>query len=204
VDALPDREQRMSERRFLFLLASARSGGNSEILARLAAEALPTEVLQDWRDLRNANLPPFEDLRHAGEYGPVEGVSADLAEATLAATDIVFVAPLYWYGLPSLAKLCLDHWTHWMRAPGLDFKAHMANKTLWLVMAHSGSNAEQIATGVDTLRFSANYLSMRWGGALLGDANAPGDIAHDDAALQAAKTFFASDAGLGTVDRGRG
>lgn len=184
----------MDDRRFLFLLSSARTGGNSEALARAAAAALPAEVAQDWRDLRTAGLPVFEDLRHAGGYGPVEGASAELAAATLAATDIVFVAPLYWYGLPSAAKLCLDHWTHWMRAPGLEFKPQMATKTLWLVMAHSGSSPEQIAPGVDTLRLTADYLNMRWGGVLLGDANAPGDIARDDAALQQAQSFFQADA----------
>ena len=181
----------MSDRRFLFLLASARPQGNSEALARAAASRLPAEVSQDWRDLRKANLPPFEDLRHAGGYGPVEGASGELATAMLAATDIVFVAPLYWYGLPALAKLCLDHWTHWMRAPDCDFKVQMAAKTLWLVMAHSGSSAGQIAPGVDTLRLTADYLNMRWGVVLLGDANAPGDIAQDETALEAAKTFFA-------------
>jgi hypothetical protein len=52
------------------------------------------------------------------------------------------------------------------------------------------------------IAYTADYLSMRWGGALSGDANAPGDIAQDGAALQAAKTFFASDAGLGAVKEG--
>jgi len=180
----------MTERRFLFLLASARSGGNSEVLAQVAAAALPEQVAQDWQYLRAHNLPPFEDLRHAGGYGPIEGSSAELAKLTLAATDIVFVAPLYWYGLPAAAKLCLDHWTHWMRAPGVDFKAQMAKKTLWLVMAHSGSSPEQIAPGVDTLRLTADYLNMRWGGVLLGDANAPGDIMQDEVALRNAQSFF--------------
>ena len=77
-----------------------------------------------------------------------------------------------------------------MRVPGTDFKAQMSAKTLWLVMAHSGSSAEQIAPAVESLRLTADYLNMRWGGALRGDANAPGDIARDEAAIRAARTFF--------------
>ena len=180
----------MSNRKFMFLLSSARSGGNSEALARRAAAVLPQGTAQDWRDLREASLPPFEDLRHAGGYGPLIGPSARLAEATLDASDIVFVAPLYWYGLPGLAKTCLDHWSHWMRVPALDFKPRMAAKTLWLVMAHAGSEPDQIRPAIDTLRWTADYLAMRWGGALLGDANAPGDLAGDTTALDQADRFF--------------
>lgn len=177
-------------RRFLFLQCSARPQGNSLALARKAAERLGPEVAQDWRDLRLAPLPAFDDLRHGGLYGPLTGVAADLAEATLAASDIVLVAPLYWYGLPAPAKLYLDHWSHWMRRPELDFKARMRRKTLWLVMAHSGSTPAEIAPAVEGLRLSGAYLGMVWGGVLLADANAPGDWAHDPAAVTAAAQFF--------------
>lgn len=178
--------------RFLFLTSSARQGGNSEILARAAAKALPEGTAAEWRDLTRAALPPFQDLRHGGgPYTEPEGAAAELCAATMAATDIVFVAPLYWYGLPAPAKLCLDHWSHWMRVEGMGFKPAMAQKTLWLVMAHSGSRPDQISPAVETLRLTAEYLSMRWGGVLLGDANSPGDVLQDGAAMERAKTFFA-------------
>lgn len=180
----------MAGGRFLFLLSSGRKDGNSEALAREAAKALPSGVAQEWLDLGMAHLSPFEDLRHSTGYGPLAGQVADLAKTTLAATDIVFVAPLYWYGLPGLAKLYLDHWSHWMRAPGLEFREKMASKTLWLVMAHSGSEPEQIAPAVDSLRWTADYMKMRWGGALLVNANAPGTIAQDADALDQARRFF--------------
>lgn len=180
----------MTARRFLFLMASARQGGNSEALARRAAEALAPGVGQDWRDLTAVALPPFEDLRHGGAYGPVTGPAADLAQGTLAASDIVLVAPLYWYGLPAPAKLYLDHWSHWMRWPDLQFKAGMRGKRLWLVMAHSGSTPAEIAPAVEGLRLSGLYLGMDWGGVLLADANAPGDWRADAGAVAAADRFF--------------
>lgn len=180
------------DRRFLFLLASARSGGNSETLARQAADGLPPDVPQVWLDLHKTSIPRFQDLRHPDRFGPLEGVAASLAEETLSATDIVLVAPLYWYSLPATAKLYLDHWSHWMRVPELRFKECMAQKTLWLVMAHSGSSPDEISPVVEGLRLTAKYLNTKWGGALLGDANAPGDIANDKAALTEAQTFFLS------------
>jgi NAD(P)H-dependent FMN reductase len=182
----------MTNRRFLFLLSSARSGGNTESMARAAAAALPPDATQDWCDLTKAALPAFEDLRHGASYGPLSAPMADLAERTMQASDLVFVAPLYWYGLPAPAKLYLDHWSHWMRLPDLGFKSRMAGKRAWLIMAHAGSSEAEIAPAREGLRLAAAYLSIGWGGALLADANAPGDWQKDPKGQSAAAQFFAA------------
>lgn len=119
-------------RRFLFVLGSARPDGNSELLARRAAEQLPPDVEQRWIDLAAHPLPEFEDLRHDGDHvRPTEGDTALLLDATLAATDLVIVSPLYWYTVSAQTKRYLDHWSGWLRTPGLDFKATMKGRTLW-------------------------------------------------------------------------
>ena len=182
----------MTNRRFLFLLSSARSDGNTQSMARAAAAGLADSVAQDWCDLTKAKLPAFEDLRHGASYGPPSPQMAALAERTLQASDIVFAAPLYWYGLPAPAKLYLDHWSHWMRLPDLDFKARMSGKRAWLIMAHAGSSDAEIAPARDGLRLATAYLGMCWGGALLADANAPGDWQKDPQAQSTAAKFFAA------------
>ncbi len=178
------------KRRFLFLLASARRNGNSETLARHAAQALSHE--QAWLRLSELPLPPFEDIRHQGEgqYAPPIGPARELLEHTLAASDIVWVAPLYWYGLPASAKLYLDHWSGWMRVPGLAFKQRMAGKTMWVISAVSDEDTATADPLLGTLRLSTTYMSMKWGGALLGYANRPGDIELDTKALTNAQSFF--------------
>jgi multimeric flavodoxin WrbA len=91
-------------RKFLFLVASTREAGhvgNTEWLARQAAATLPQGTTQQWMHLARMHLPPFVDLRHtAGQYPMPEGDLKTLLDATLAATDIVLVAPVYWYSLP--------------------------------------------------------------------------------------------------------
>ncbi|MCK1723766.1 NAD(P)H-dependent oxidoreductase [Bradyrhizobium sp. 141] len=99
-----------ASREFLFLMTSTRRNGNAEILARHAARSLPIEWKQVW--LRHIDLPidPFEDIRHGdSQYDLPAGNLRPLAEATLSATDLVFVAPTYWYALPTHAKHYLDH-----------------------------------------------------------------------------------------------
>ncbi|MEV6478518.1 NAD(P)H-dependent oxidoreductase [Streptomyces sp. NPDC051576] len=184
-------------RRFLFVLGSARAEGNTELLARRAAEQLPPDVEQQWIRLAEHPLPDFVDIRHDG---PVQPPSDDnvrrLLDATLRATDIVIASPVYWYSLSGLTKRYLDYWSDWLRVPGADFRATMAGRTLWgvSVLADEEEVVADPLTG--TLNNSAAYLKMRFGGVLLGNGSARGDVLKDTRALARAKTFFGRDAAL--------
>jgi multimeric flavodoxin WrbA len=181
-----------ADRRFTFLLASARLDGNTEFLTRKAAEALPTGCRQQWLRLMELPLAPFQDIRHSvGVYPQPEGNERILFDATLAATDLVFAVPLYWYGVPASAKLYLDYWSGWLRVPGADFKARMAGKTLWGVCALSEEDFRRADPLVGTLANTADYLGMNFGGVLLGYGSKPGDVRADTGALDRARGFFA-------------
>lgn len=182
-------------RSFLFLLSSSRRDGNSAQLARRAAAGLPASDPQVWLNLADLPLPVFSDLRHATKENwtpAVTGHARTLLEATLAATDLVMVAPVYWYSLPAAAKLYLDHWSAWLRAPGYDFKTRMAGKTIWAVSAYSDSDPRFAEPLKETLRLTADYMQMRWGGLLLGRGNRPGEVLLDDESTAAAMRFFAA------------
>ncbi|WP_455362286.1 flavodoxin family protein [Streptomyces sp. SYSU K21746] len=179
-------------RTFLFLLGSARTGGNTEALARLAAEQLPPGAEQRWIRLADLPLPDFEDLRHTGDgsYPAPEGNAAQLLDATLEATDLVIASPLYWYSVSTSTKRYLDHWSGWMETPGIDFKQRMAGRNLWGVTVLADPDPSVAAPLTGTLRSSAGYLDMRWRGVLFGNGSQPGDLHADEAALIRAKSFF--------------
>ncbi|WP_435611598.1 flavodoxin family protein [Streptomyces sp. bgisy159] len=182
----------MTTRRFLFVLGSSRSEGNTELLARRAAEQLPADVTREWVDLTEHPLPEFRDLRHDSDHvRPTGGAAGLLLDATLAATDIVIVSPLYWYSVSAQTKRYLDHWSGWLRTPGVDFRETMAGRTLWGVTTLAHREPEVADPLVGTLRNSAAYLRMRFGGVLLGNGSRPGDVLTDTEALARAKTFFA-------------
>ena len=179
------------QRRFLFLLSSTRRDGNSEALARAAAAQLPEGAEARWIRLDEHPLPPFEDVRHGTGFTEPEGDARMLAEATLWATDLVFVLPVYWYSLPAPLKLYLDHWSGWMRVPSLKLKERLAGRDLWAVVVDSDTEAEGSAEPVlDSLRRTAEYMGMRWRGALQGHANRPGEVMADATAMEAAGRFF--------------
>lgn len=179
-------------RRFLFVLASGRRGGNTEDLARRAAAGLPPDAEQRWLRLDDHPLPTFADItsREAPRLAP-EGNALALLDATLAATDLVIASPVYWYSLSSGAKLYLDYWSHWLRLRELRFREQMERKTLWAVSALAESDPSSAEPLVRSLELTAHYLGARWGGALLGVGSWPGDILRDGDALRRADTFFA-------------
>ncbi|KZB82607.1 flavodoxin family protein [Amycolatopsis regifaucium] len=179
------------DRSFLFLLGSARAGGNTEMLARRAAKELPRSVKQRW--IRTSELPlaPFVDRKHDGDdFVPPAGNERALFDATMAATDLVIASPVYWYSVSASVKLYFDHWAAWLDQPELRFKERMRGKTLWGVSALA-ERPEQAEPLIGTLRKTAGYLGMHWGGQLLGNGSRPGDVLLDEDALKAAVTFFA-------------
>ncbi len=179
------------DRNFLFLVGSARAGGSTEILARRAARALPRDVGQRWIRTSDVPLAPFVDLRHDGEgFDPPTGNERLLLDATYAATDLVIVSPVYWYSVSASVKLYLDYWAGWLDQSELEFKERMRGKTLWGVSVLS-EGPEQAEPLIGTLRKSAEYLDMNWGGQLIGKGNRPGDVILDENALKVSETFFA-------------
>jgi multimeric flavodoxin WrbA len=180
-------------RSYLFLSASSRLDGNTELLARHAAAALPAGTPQRWIRLADVPLPPFEDHRHSGDgrYPEPAGNERLLWEATLEATDLVIASPLYWYTLSASAKLYFDYWAGWMRVPGPDFRGAMRGKTMWAISAISEEDPAVAEPLIGTLRLSAQYLGMHWGGELLGYADRPGDMRADEKALGRAAELFA-------------
>ncbi|MFB7447379.1 flavodoxin family protein [Streptomyces sp. NPDC056194] len=184
------------DRSFLFVLGSSRADGNSETLARAAAAHLPADVPQRWVDLNRLALPDFQDGRHEDADRRAEGDEELLRRATVDATDIVIVSPLYWYSLSAQTKRYLDYWSGWLNVPGSDFKERMEGGTLWGVtaMAH---DEHEVADGlVTSLSHSAAYLRMRFGGVLTGTASRPGRIHADAHAMTRARTFFQNETPL--------
>lgn len=116
-----------------------------------------------------------------------------MLDATLRATDIVLVTPLYWYSVSATAKLYLDYWSGWMELDDLRFKQRMSSKTLWGVSVR-GDREEHVMEPLEgMLRLSAEYLGMSWGGLLRGNGSGPGQVLADDEAIARAADFFAAE-----------
>jgi NAD(P)H-dependent FMN reductase len=178
-------------RRFLFVVGSARIGGSSEMLARHAAAALP-QVTQDWKRLSDLPLAAFPETP-AGAYPAPLGSERVLLDATLHATDLVVVSPLYWYSVSASVKLYLDYWGGWLHRPAIGFRPRMRGKTMWVVTSFGGNDPTSAEPLLEALRRSADYLGMRWGGAVVGhgDGRSPAGSADPEAVVRARLLFEA-------------
>lgn len=174
-------------RSLLFLLSSARPDGNAQALARLAAGSVPAHR-QVWLDLTDPPLPPFCDLRPG--HAAATDRAAEVLQAMRAASDVVLVAPVYWYALPAPAKLLMDHWSGWLDDPATGFADWAKTLTMWLVTARADPDPSVATLPEAMVRRSAEWLGMRWGGALHGVGDAAGEVLEDAAAVRAAKRFF--------------
>ena len=180
------------KREFLFILGSARIGGNTELLARRAAEFLPVSAACSWLRLIDHSLPLFEDIRHheTRRYRINSDNEKQLLDATLACTDLVIASPVYWYNVSAATKLYIDHWSAWMRLEGVEFRRRMAGKTFWAVSSLSDEDATGAQPLIDCLKLTAEYMSMPWGGVLLGYGNRPGDVLSHQPSMKRAAGFF--------------
>jgi len=97
-----------------------------------------------------------------------------------------------WYSVSWPMKLYLDHWSAWMRVPSLAFGDTLKGRNLWAVIVDSDEDPTTCSADpvIDTMRKTAEYMEMKWHGALLGHANKPGEIAADTDALEEAATYL--------------
>ena len=151
--------------RFLFLLSSARAGGNSAQLAHEAAAPLacPYHSL----DLATLLLPAFVDPRPAPPARPTDDLARVLGQMRRA-TDLCFVAPVYWYALPAPAKLLLDHWLGFLDLKGLGFPLWIRTKRLWLITTRADPDPTVAEPSEAMVQRTAQWLGMAWGSALHG------------------------------------
>ena len=191
----------MTSRHFLFIVASARIAGavgNTEWLAREAARRLPSGATSSWLHLNALDLADFDDRRHdVGTYPMPTGDTVRILDATLEATDLVFVTPLYWYSFPNRLKRYLDHWSAWMRVDGLPFKERMKGKRVWAIT--TSGNREKTQPMFDSLKLCAEFLAMDWQPPLWGQGGAPGAVEKDAAAIRAAANYFGASDSLENV-----
>lgn len=162
-------------RRILFLTSSPRPGSNSEKLARHAALGLPESTAQHWQSLNTPALPAFRDLRPGNPGVPMARLG-DLFAHLMLASDVVFVAPIYWYAFPAPLHLFLSHLSGWLDVPELHVMDKLRGKRAYLVTARADPDPTVPLQAEAALRRSVEWLGMVWGGALHGLGDAPDEL----------------------------
>lgn len=185
------------------LISSHRPNGNTEQLADLALSHLPMPATIDRIRLLDYRFERFPDVRHTTRIVPDFGDDYEaVLDRVLAADLILFAAPVYWYAVPGILKDFLDRFSGSMIDPSRAFKQRMQGKIGYAVTVVSDENRTVAVPLVESLRLTAAYLHMTWGGSLVGYGSRPGDVLNDAEGLAGAKTLFANLPALRDVRRG--
>jgi len=76
--------------------------------------------------------------------------------------------------------------------PGVDFRDRMRGKTLWAIAAHTAKDLAEVEPMLGTLRLTADYLGINWGGELLAYGNRPGEALEAPGVRDRARDLLAS------------
>lgn len=164
----------------LCIFGSSRPNGNSELLAERVIQGIPADRIY----LRDAQLPHIVDRRHDPDgFGPVSQEIEPLYRALLSHDPLVFVTPLYWYGMSGLMKDFIDLWSHVSRDPRFNFKEAMRGKEAYVVIV-GGTGARRLALPlVQQFGLIFDFVGATYAGYLIGEGGRPGEVLNDQRAL---------------------
>lgn len=174
----------------IVIYGSSREHGNTEYLADYAlGHSELFEVTKVY--LRDCLINPLLDERHSGNPFPTYMDDYhDILHQMLQVDVIIFATPIYWYNMSNKTKLFIDRWTESLRDPSLDLKQAMTAKEMYVICTGANPNPEVVQPMIGIFQFIANYFGMKFQGYLWANADRPGDIINNSAALEQAKHFF--------------
>lgn len=167
----------------LVLYGSSRRHGNSELLAEEAVRDLPVSRIY----LAERNLEPIVDQRHSPEgFQPTVDEYDELIGQLLAHDTLLFVTPLYWYGLSGSMKDFVDRWSQALRDRRFQFAESMKQKTAYLIISGGDQPRLKGLPLVQQFTYICQFVGMTFGGYIIGEGNRPGEVLQDRQAMHEA------------------
>ncbi|AVR00835.1 NAD(P)H-dependent oxidoreductase [Oceanobacillus iheyensis] len=173
--------------KIMTLLGSSRRDGNTEYLVNKAVEGIKhTEIY-----LREKQIEPIIDQRHVpGGFDKVEDEYEALFFEFLEQDIIIFVTPLYWFGMSAQMKAFIDRWSQYMQDKRINFKEAMKGKKIYFITAGENPHPRTAALPL-ILQFQAicEYLGMEFTDYIIAKGNKPKEVVQDTMALAKASLW---------------
>ncbi|GBF10412.1 flavodoxin family protein [Tepidibacillus sp. HK-1] len=173
--------------KLLTLYGSSRKNGNSESLTKVLLQELNKE---DYHEiyLMNYHIKPIVDKRHSEEgFQPVEDDYEEIAQKMLNHQAVLFVTPLYWYGMSGHLKNFIDRWTGSLRSKEYDFKEIMKGKKMYVLIVGGPASPLTGLPLVQQFQLISQFLQMEFAGYVIGKGVKPKEVLEDEDSILAAK-----------------
>jgi len=166
------------------LYGSSRENGNSEQLAELAVQGIECTKVY----LREKEIRAIDDRRHTPEgFAPVDDDYEEVLAAMLEHEILLFVTPLYWYGMSGLMKNFIDRWSQSLRDKRFPFKEIMGRKMAYVIITGGDNPRLEGLPLVQQFSHIFRYFSLDFRGCLIGKGNRPGEVLQDSQAILEAR-----------------
>lgn len=168
----------------VWLNGSAREGGNTEALAKVALEGLDYQEIA----LRTKQINPILDQRHVeGGFQPVDDDYEAIIQEVLQADALVVSTPVYWYSTSGSLKNFIDRWSQSLRSSDYDFKQQIAGKKVYVIVVGGDNPRIKALPLIQQLNYTFDFAGLSFEAYIIGKASKPGDIWQDERALLEAK-----------------
>lgn len=166
------------------IYGSTRINGNTEQLAEHVIQGLEVEKIF----LRDFLIRPIDDRRHTeGGFTDVDDDYSQLVERMMKHDTFIFATPIYWYSMSGTMKNFIDRWSHTMRDEKFpEFKKQLGSKKAYVVAVGGDNPYLKGLPLIQQFNYIFEFMSISFGGYVLGKASRPGDITNDKAAIAAA------------------
>ncbi|RYL92551.1 flavodoxin family protein [Sporolactobacillus sp. THM7-4] len=162
---------------------SIRDKGNSERLAEIALQDL--EVTKVF--LRDYHIRPISDWNQTELLKSEADDYPALIRKQMLADVIVFITPVYWYGMSSLLKLYIDRWSETLRDPAFpDFREKMKAKEVHLITVGGDDPYIKALPMIQQMEYICDFLKMKFDSYIIGRGDKKGEVFTDEKALHSA------------------
>ncbi|HLT56564.1 MAG TPA: NAD(P)H-dependent oxidoreductase [Bacillota bacterium] len=167
---------------------STRKNGNTEYLTYQAVPKNEGTHIY----LRDYRITPITDQRHEEDgFTPADDDMGKLVHIMLQHDILLFSTPIYWYSMSGPMKTFIDRWSQIMRDPKFPhFREELKKKTAYLIAVGGDHPAIKGLPLVQQFQYICQFFDMTFGGYVIGTANKPGQIIHDQTALHAASMLL--------------
>lgn len=165
----------------VIIYGSTRENGNTEILAEKAVKGLDAERIY----LKDYKILPIEDLRHSEEgFQEVNDDYNSIIERIQAHKIIIFATPIYWFCMSGILKNFIDRWSQTMRDPEYEFKQKMSAKKAFVIGVGGDEPRIKGLPMIQQFKYIFDFIGASFAGYILGKGNKPGEIYHDEEAIE--------------------
>jgi len=173
--------------KLITIYGSSRKGGNSEALAKIALEQLDNNTYKEIF-LLDYNINPIIDERHTEQgFNHVKDDYEELITDILNYDAILFVTPLYWFGMSGRLKNFIDRFSQSLRSPHYDFKESMEGKKVYLIIVGGTMASITALPLVQQFQLITQFMNMEFSGYLIGKGIKPLEVLDDEDSIIAAK-----------------